>query len=209
MSRQTEHSPGAEPSALLGPRIRQLRRAQGLTLEALGRETGLTHAFLSQVERGVAQPSLRTLGRITSVLGVTIASLLQLPDQNGGPHLTRLADPDAKTFSNDDGSLRMTLLTGTGNNLQAFVADGRLPPMEIAGHAGEELVVSLEGRLEIGVDGITYPLEAGDALVFDGTLPHEYRTVGDAHARFLVVVVGDRDALARSRLEGRLRVQES
>lgn len=193
---------------LLGPRIRQLRRAQGLTLQALGRETGLTHAFLSQVERGIAQPSLRTLGRITSVLGVTIASLLQLPDQEGGPRLTRLADPDSKTFSSGDGSLRMTLLTGTGNNLQAFMADGRLPPMEIASHPGEELVVSLEGRLEIGVDGTTYPLEAGDALVFDGSLPHEYRTVGHAQARFLVIVVGDRNALAGSRLERRLGVQE-
>ena len=46
----------------LGARVRTLRRERGLTLKGLGRLAGLSHPFLSQVERGLARPSVE-LGR--------------------------------------------------------------------------------------------------------------------------------------------------
>ena len=69
--------PGA--SAVLGDRIRQLRKARGLTLKELGSRTGLSHAFLSQVERGLARPSMTTLGEIAEALGIGTSALLSQP----------------------------------------------------------------------------------------------------------------------------------
>ncbi len=59
----------------LGARVRQLRRERGLTLKALGGEAGLSHPFLSQLERGLARPSVGSVERIAHALGVPVTAL--------------------------------------------------------------------------------------------------------------------------------------
>ena len=46
-----------------------LRHERGLTLKALGRSAGLSHPFLSQLERGLARPSVSSVERIASRTG--------------------------------------------------------------------------------------------------------------------------------------------
>ena len=190
MSREVPSDGAGDPRNLIGPRIRRLRQEQGLTLVGLGSRTGLTHAFLSQVERGLSYPSLRTLGRISSALGVSVGSLLQVPieGQAHAPQLTRAGEPSAVIFTGDSGSFTMSALTTTTSSFHALIADGHHPAARVTGHAGEELVLVIEGALEMTVDGTVYRLERGDALCFDASVPHEYHTVGDAPPRFLVVV---------------------
>lgn len=182
--------PVDDPAALIGPRIRQLRKGQGLTLESLGEATGLTHAFLSQVERNVARPSLRTLGRISSALGVTIGTLVELPPADqAAPRLTRHAERRS-VVPDEDGRVRVTPLTGVGNRLQAILSEGSFAaPTQIGGHPGEELVFVVSGTIAMTVDGERHELDEGDSLVFDGRLPHVYETLGDTPPRFLVLVV--------------------
>jgi transcriptional regulator with XRE-family HTH domain len=64
-------------TAPLGSRIRELRTVRGLTLTALADEAGLPTGLISQVERGLSDPSLETLRRIAKVLDVLIFSLFQ------------------------------------------------------------------------------------------------------------------------------------
>jgi transcriptional regulator with XRE-family HTH domain len=59
----------------LGARVRTLRRERGLTLKGLGRLAGLSHPFLSQVERGLARPSVGSVERIAAAMGVSVAHL--------------------------------------------------------------------------------------------------------------------------------------
>src|SRR4051794_26843816 len=59
----------------LGARVRSLRRERGLTLKGLGRLAGLSHPFLSQVERGLARPSVGSVERIAAALDVSVAQL--------------------------------------------------------------------------------------------------------------------------------------
>src|SRR5204863_1922697 len=59
----------------LGGRVRSLRRQRGLTLKGLGRLAGLSHPFLSQVERGLARPSVGSVERIAAALDVSVAQL--------------------------------------------------------------------------------------------------------------------------------------
>jgi transcriptional regulator with XRE-family HTH domain len=42
----------------MGATLRELRRRNGLTLVQLAERTDLSHSFLSQIERGLAQPSM-------------------------------------------------------------------------------------------------------------------------------------------------------
>ncbi|HEY9138061.1 MAG TPA: helix-turn-helix transcriptional regulator, partial [Terriglobus sp.] len=51
----------------LGERIKQLRVKKGMGLVELGRHTGLSASFLSQLETGRVVPTLRNLARISLV----------------------------------------------------------------------------------------------------------------------------------------------
>jgi DNA-binding XRE family transcriptional regulator len=60
----------------IGQKIRQLRIAQGYSIEALARKAGMKRPNLSRLESGKHQPSLETLENIAGALGVTIAEIL-------------------------------------------------------------------------------------------------------------------------------------
>src|SRR5688572_29170358 len=62
--------------AELGSTIRRLRKEQGLTLVQLAKLAQLSHPFLSQLERGLTHPSMRSLHRIALALGTTQQTLL-------------------------------------------------------------------------------------------------------------------------------------
>ena len=71
----------------IGADIRALRKARGITLQALCQAVGRSVGWLSQVERGMAEPSVRDLGLIADRLGVSISlffrSASQCPKEQG------------------------------------------------------------------------------------------------------------------------------
>lgn len=54
-----------------------LREAKGLSQEALALEADVDRTYVSQLERGIANPSLRVLHQIATILGVTVAQLTE------------------------------------------------------------------------------------------------------------------------------------
>jgi transcriptional regulator with XRE-family HTH domain len=59
----------------LGKRIKQLRKHAGLTQEKLGIATGLSQTYLSGIEGGTRNPSIKTLDKIAKALGVKLSDL--------------------------------------------------------------------------------------------------------------------------------------
>ena len=59
----------------LGERIRQLRTGRGLSVRTLAATTGFSPSFISQVEHGQVSPSIASLERIATALGVTLGGL--------------------------------------------------------------------------------------------------------------------------------------
>lgn len=62
---------------LLGRNVRLQREARGLSQEALAFEAGMKRSYLSELERGLRNPSVRALGRLASALGIEPATLLR------------------------------------------------------------------------------------------------------------------------------------
>ena len=54
----------------IGQQIRKERLRNRFTLEQLSQRTGLSKSFLSQIERGLAQPSVASLKKIALELGI-------------------------------------------------------------------------------------------------------------------------------------------
>lgn len=72
-----------------GKAIRDLRGAKGLSQEKFGFEVGLDRTYISGIERGIRNPSLKNIVKIAQALGVTPAKLLQdagqhVPATKGG-----------------------------------------------------------------------------------------------------------------------------
>ncbi|WP_311270695.1 helix-turn-helix transcriptional regulator [Sphingobium sp. WCS2017Hpa-17] len=68
---------------LLGTNVRRYRKLKGMTQEQLALDTGMERSYVSDLERGTRNPSVRALGRLAEALGIEPKSLLELqPTQN-------------------------------------------------------------------------------------------------------------------------------
>jgi transcriptional regulator with XRE-family HTH domain len=70
-----------EPQPTLGAAVKQLREQRGATQEGLAYEAGITTGTLSQLERGISNPSWGTLKAIAGALGVSMVELAKRADK--------------------------------------------------------------------------------------------------------------------------------
>jgi transcriptional regulator with XRE-family HTH domain len=61
---------------LLGERLRQLRHVRGETLDQTARRAGISPQYLSEIERGVKEPSSEMIAAITGALDTTLVDLV-------------------------------------------------------------------------------------------------------------------------------------
>ena len=173
----------------LGARIRTLRLARGETLRKLAAQAGVTESFLSQVERGVASPSIASVQRIARALGTSIAELFATDDRAG--IVVRAADRRRVVYQGlgavdefltraTDGRLQVIMSTiqpGGGTGDEAYTHD-----------SDEEVVVVLEGVLDLWVGPEHYRLQTGDAVTHSSRVPHRNTNPGPGVARVLFCI---------------------
>jgi transcriptional regulator with XRE-family HTH domain len=166
----------------LGARVRALRRERGLTLKGLGRLAGLSHPFLSQVERGLARPSVGSVERIAAALDVPVARLWAPSYQGEGAQLVRY-DPAER----DEQGIRELGGVPGAPVLREWTGPNRRWPDELEVENGELAIYVARGSLEVDLDGTIHELAEGDTLRFDGTTPHRLRRTGGTSTRALIV----------------------
>lgn len=174
----------------LGRRIRALRDRRGLSLRAVAEAAGVSESFLSQVERGVASPSVASLRGIAEALRESVASFFADGKEAGG-QVVRVADrrrlvhpkrhwEDVLLTPRASKRLQLVLSTvepGQGSGEEPYSHD-----------SDEECVLILEGRLEFWVGEERYVLEEGDSLLFESRLPHRNVNPGPGIAKVLWVI---------------------
>jgi transcriptional regulator with XRE-family HTH domain len=173
----------------LGARIRALRVARGETLRQLAERAGVTESFLSQVERGVASPSIASVQRIARALDHSIAQLFTEDEPAGrvvrAKDRRRVAYPglgavDEFLTGSPDAKLQVIVSTiepGGGTGEEAYTHE-----------SDEEVVVVLEGRLDLWVAAQAYHLETGDAIAYASRVPHRNRNPGPGVTRILFCI---------------------
>ena len=178
----------------VGPRVRALRDAMGLSLRELADRTGVSAPMLSQVERGETSPTLVVATRIAAGLELTLSQLLRL-DESGAVSVVR-ASERLKGGTGRQGHT-YEVVTPPLPGQRAEVAFHTLAPGAATGGPGDpplhepgsrETTVVLDGALRLVCDGATHDLGAGDAVTFDADLAHHFENPHDEDARFLAVV---------------------
>lgn len=179
----------------IGERIRRLRLKRSMGLVELGRHTGLSASFLSQLETGRVVPTLRNLARIAMVFGRDLSYFFE-PE----PHpLFRVHRRTERVRMPQSGVDDPTYFF---ESLAYMVPDRQLDPYyaefvpvkkgtEVRPHVhpGYEFLYLLQGGLEIRHGDHTHSLEAGDSVYFDAGTAHAYRCAGSAPAVALIVTM--------------------
>jgi transcriptional regulator with XRE-family HTH domain len=173
----------------LGRRIREIRESRGISLRVVAGDAGVSESFISQVERGVASPSVASLRRIVGALGESMASFFE--GQGSLGQVVRVADR-RRLVHPKRGWEDVLLTPGTSRRLQIIlstVEPGAGSGEEAYAHdSDEECVIMLQGRLEFWVGGERYLLEEGDSLIFESRVPHRNTNPGPGIAEVLWVI---------------------
>jgi transcriptional regulator with XRE-family HTH domain len=181
----------AEALAQVGAMVRKLRRERALTVEALAAAAGLSAGLISQVERGIGNPSFTTLLKLASTLSVPLGTFLSDPASQPGRNVVRKHERKRLEPPGEGGLVYELLTPDLQRDLQMLHT--RMPPgFDGAGqpfrHAGEECQHVLAGQLEIFVGNERYELSEGDSITYDSNLPHWYRNPGAEWAEFIGAV---------------------
>src|SRR5687767_8962813 len=154
----------------IGPRIRSLREAMGLSLRELGERAGVSAPMLSQVERGETSPTLAIAQRIARGLELSLSQLLRL-DETEGVTVIR-AEQRHPGGARQQGHT-YEVLTPPLPGQRAEVSCHTLEPGAATGGPGDppmhepgsrETAVVTHGTLRLVCDGVPHDLSTGDAV---------------------------------------------
>jgi transcriptional regulator with XRE-family HTH domain len=185
----------------IGERIKHLRLKKSMGLVELGRHTGLSASFLSQLETGRVVPTLRNLARIAMVFSKDLSYFFEPEPQSlfrvhRGKERVRLPQSGV-----DDPSYFF-------ESLGYLVPDRQLDPYfaeflpakpgqpshsnrepRSHQHFGCEFLYMLSGSLTIRHGAAVHRIEQGDAIYFDAAISHGYECAGPGPATALIVTL--------------------
>ncbi len=175
----------------IGERVRQGRNGRGWTLDQLAERSGVSRRMLVGIEHGSANPSIATLLLISDALGIGLPALVDV-GRSPGLRVTRAGSAPVLWRGKLGG--RAVLVAGTEPPDVTELWDWTLGPSE--NHLSEphaagtrELLLVLDGQVELRAGEHAEVLATGDSASFSGDLPHGYTNASAVQAaRFALTV---------------------
>lgn len=179
-------------AAAVANRISALRKAQDLTFDALARRAGVSKGTLVQIDQERANPSIATLCRLATALGVSVAELVAPADgTQSNVHIVK-AD-DARTLWTGPRGGSAVLLAGTKGPDMLEMWQWELKPGERFeasrhGRGTRELIHVTSGKLFLEVEGQGTIIAVGATAVANTDRPHSYANLGKSPVHFVMTV---------------------
>jgi len=178
----------------VGGRLRELRQGIGVSMRALARMSGLSANALSMIERGRTSPSVSTLYKLATAMGVPITAFFR-------------EEPTHKeiVFCKANERSRVPFMRGLWEGLGGETFLGRVEPFMLTlesgassgpfgiEHTGHEFVFCMRGQINYEIENDHYLLEPGDSLLFGAELRHRWRNPGRTVSNVLIVLSGFRE----------------
>jgi quercetin dioxygenase-like cupin family protein/DNA-binding XRE family transcriptional regulator len=179
----------------IGERIKRLRLKRSMGLVELGRHTGLSASFLSQLETGRVVPTIKNLARIAMVFSKDLSYFFETaPESIFRVHRRRervrlpQSGVDTPTYFFESLGYQVA-----DRVMDPYLAEfiplkkGQEPRAHL--HSGYEFLYVVEGDLLIHHGEQEHELGAGDAVYFDAGTPHSYRCAGNRATQALIVTM--------------------
>ena len=185
---------GLLSSAQLGQRIKKLRLKRSMGLVELGKQTGLSASFLSQLETGRVIPTLRNLARISLVFGKDLSYFFESADTavfRIQRKRNRVRLPmGASSVTPDYISESFGILVPEGGMrpcMAEFLPGEEREPFHPERYSGIEMVYVLSGSLTVVRKGEPHTLGPRDVLYISGETQRHYHAAGDEPAQALII----------------------
>jgi len=172
---------------ILGARLKRLRLQGGLTLQEVATNVGLSHSFLSMLERGQTDISLGRAQRLAAFFDVPLSDLLIQDHEEDRPRVITVAE--GEIIERMPG-LTLRLLP-VGRSLGLQVVHVQLAPLTgpstPISHEGEDFFWVLSGEVTFiyGADG--YVLRKGESVMYSGRVHHYFENQSKEAAEMLSI----------------------
>lgn len=182
----------------LGARLRAMRAERKLTLKDLAARTNMSIGMLSQIERGVSSPSMRSLRQLCVALGVDGAALfapgspapaIDAATAAASEFVVRAAQRKGLRLA-DSGVTKYRVTPANCASLEAFLMElepGAASDPNLLVQTGDKIAYVLEGRLRVAIDDVTLVLEPSDTYGFTGNRKYRWENAWDKKTVFMVV----------------------
>lgn len=178
----------------IGSRLQALRKQLGLSLDDLAAKSRISRSMLSQVERGLANPTFATLWALTQALGIEISQLIGDAADESEQAIELVEAHNVPRIQSADGHCTLRILsppetTGSSEWYMLEIEPGAsLTSQPHASGArehlsilsGEAMVISAEAQQKAG---------PGATLRYRADVPHSISNTGPARLQALLVVM--------------------
>jgi len=180
----------------IAERVRELRAARALSLDALALKSGVSRSMISLIERGESSPTAVVLERLAAGLGVTLAALFEVPATTDKPSSGPVARRDDQPQWRDpaSGYLRRNVSPPDVPQPMQIVEVHFPPGRRVAFEAGArdmrvyQQVWVLEGAIDVTLGAERHRLRAGDCLAMQLDRPTLFHNPTRKTSRYAVVV---------------------
>jgi transcriptional regulator with XRE-family HTH domain len=174
--------------------VHRLRRARGLSLEALAARSGVSRSMISLVERGEASATAVVLDKLATGLDVALSSLFDASAPAAGPVARRA---DQQTWRDPGSGYVRRNVSPVGYPSPIRIVDVEFPPQARVAYETAERDTPIhqqvwvrDGDLQVTVGHDIHHLGAGDCVAFELDRPVVFHNPGDTPARYAVVLAG-------------------
>ena len=181
-------------AAQLGSRIKRLRLKRSMGLVELGKQTGLSASFLSQLETGRVVPTLRNLARISLVFGKDLSYFFESSDHaifRIQRKRNRVRLPMGASALNPDYIAESFGILVPEGGLRPCMAEffpgDEHEPFAPERYPGVEMVYILSGQLTLTRKGEPSTLGPRDVLYISGETQRTYHAEGAEPATALII----------------------
>lgn len=179
---------GRDSDRRLGECIRAIRVSRNISIQELSRRTGLSNGMVSQLERGLTTPSVRSLRLMSQALQVPISHFFDPePEQATSPYIVRRAERHFLRLTSS-GVLK-ELLSPQGDGAveiyELTIAPDGSSGSDFVTHEGRKAGYIIAGRVRLWLDQAPHILEPGDSFLFPGTVPYMFDNPGKEAGRML------------------------
>jgi transcriptional regulator with XRE-family HTH domain len=176
-----------------GEKVKAIRSRKKLSLRDLAERTGLSVGMLSQIERGVTNPSLKTLTKLRVGLGIPLSAFFDDEGASapGAFHSVVRRRAARPTLDIGEGILKVLLSPATAVDLQVMmlvIEPGGGTKDTVVGVPGEKACVVIKGTVSIILDEERYILEEGDTIQFNAETPHVIHNPGRVQAQMTWII---------------------
>ncbi|MEW9123318.1 MAG: XRE family transcriptional regulator [Thermotaleaceae bacterium] len=165
-------------------KLRDIRKEKGLTLVDLSEKTGLSSSLISQIERGLVDPTVNNFWKLCRALDVYITDFFRPEEEN---IVIRAHERQTISFRSPNAKVRYQKLTPNGaENMEVLLIEiepGIKEEREFTTHKGEECGFVISGELIVYLEDKKYHLKAGDSISFKSSLRHKFENHGTELSR--------------------------